>query len=272
MPFFEGNDTTLYYERHGDGPPLLYFNGTGGDLRVKPNMFDGPIGKAFDLLAHDQRGLGQSAVPAGPYSMADYADDGARLLDHIGWETCLVFGVSFGGMVAQEFALRHPGRATRLVLACTSSGGEGEASYPLHELQEMEPRERARFMLGISDLRLNEAWQQDNPERVEELIDFTLNQRAHIPVTEESLRGAGLQLEARKDHDTYDRLDQINIPTFICGGRFDGIAPVSNLEALHARISGSTMKLYEGGHLFMLQDRQAFKDIVAFLKGEEIEE
>lgn len=270
MPFFEGKDITLFYERTGEGEPVLFFNGTGGDLRVRPNMLDGPIAKNFDLLVHDQRGLGQSAIPEGPYTMADYADDGARILDHIGWESCHVIGVSFGGMVAQEFLLRHPGRTKRLVLACTSSGGAGEASYPLHELQGMEPRDRSRAMLEIADKRLDKKWQEENPEQVEEIIDMGIAQRSHLPLTEDSLRGAALQLGARKDHDTWDRLGEIDVPTFICGGKYDNLAPVSNLNALHSAIRGSSMKLYEGGHMFLLQDRQALLDIVAYLKDEPI--
>ena len=271
MPFFEGKDTTLFYERTGQGEPLLFFNGTGGDLRVRPNMLDGPLAKNFDLLVHDQRGLGQSSVPEGPYTMADYADDGARLLDHIGWESCLVVGVSFGGMVGQEFALRHPGRTKRLVLACTSGGGRGGASYPLHELQGMEPRERARKMLAISDKRLDAKWQAENQEKVEDILDGILAQRAHIPPTDQSLRGAVMQLEARAGHDTWDRLAEIDVPTFLCGGKYDGLAPASNLEALNSVISNSTIKFYEGGHMFLVQDRQALKDITAFLKEEPVQ-
>jgi len=120
----------LYYERTGQGTPLLFISGTGGDLRVKPNVFDGPLSRAFDLLAYDQRGLGRSDKPNVVYSMADYADDAAALLDYVGWGTAKVIGVSFGGMVAQELVLRHPAKVERLVLACTSPGGAGGSSYP----------------------------------------------------------------------------------------------------------------------------------------------
>src|SRR4051794_17019917 len=110
MPKVDLGRIRLYYERAGEGPGLLFISGTGGDLRVKPGVFESPLGAAFDLLAYDQRGLGQSDKPAGPYSMQDYADDAAELLDAIGWDRAMVIGVSFGGMVAQEFALRHPKR------------------------------------------------------------------------------------------------------------------------------------------------------------------
>jgi 3-oxoadipate enol-lactonase len=105
MPYALLGDVELYFERAGSGPPLLFISGTGGDLRVKPNVFSGPFAKAFDLLAYDQRGLGGSSKPDRRYTMADYADDAAALMDHVGWSSALVVGVSFGGMVAQELTL-----------------------------------------------------------------------------------------------------------------------------------------------------------------------
>src|SRR6201999_1628179 len=106
MPTAQVGAVELYYERAGDGPPLLFISGTGGDLRVKPNVFDGPMAKSFDLLGYDQRGLGRSATPDARYTMADYADDAAGLLDAVGWPSAKVVGVSFGGMVPQELAIR----------------------------------------------------------------------------------------------------------------------------------------------------------------------
>jgi 3-oxoadipate enol-lactonase len=128
MPTAQIGAVELHYERVGSGPPLLFISGTGGDLRNKPNVFDGPFAKSFDLLGYDQRGLGRSSKPDLDYTMADYGDDAAALLDAVGWARAKVVGVSFGGMVAQELALRHPGKVERLVLACTSPGGAGGAS------------------------------------------------------------------------------------------------------------------------------------------------
>ena len=136
----------------------------------------------------------------------------------LGWDRCLVMGISFGGMVAQEFALRYPRRVEKLVLACTSSGGAGGASYPLHELADLPIEEYVRRTLVLSDTRRDEAWQAANPERFQSLIDMTLA-GMQIGADEPGRQiGARRQLEARIDHDTFDRLPALSVPVFICGG------------------------------------------------------
>ena len=108
MPFAEVNDIELYYEQAGNaesGRKLLFISGSGSDLRSAPSPAAGPLGRDFEILAFDQRGLGQSAKPERDYTMADYAADAIALMDHVGWPSARVYGVSFGGMVAQELAV-----------------------------------------------------------------------------------------------------------------------------------------------------------------------
>lgn len=268
MPVAETGDLQIYYELSTpddpNAPRLLFIGGTGGDLRVKPGVMDGPLAKAFNLLAYDQRGLGQTVSPEGPYSMEQYGDDAAAVMRHVGWDKAHVYGVSFGGMVAQNFILGHPEMVDKLVLACTSAGGDS-ASFAFHDIHHLEGRERFDFMLGISDTRNDADWQKANAERVDQMWEFTAAQRKDIPVSQASARGAFHQIEARKHHDTAEELYKIKAETFICGGTFDGIAPPSNLEFLKDRIEGSTLSFYEGGHLFMIQDPQAIRDVMAFL-------
>ncbi|MBS0361822.1 MAG: alpha/beta fold hydrolase [Proteobacteria bacterium] len=265
MPFTTANGLKLYFERAGSGPPLLFISGTGGDLRVKPNVFDGPLAKAFDLLAYDQRGLGQTEKPDVPYCMADYADDAAALMADQGWDEALVIGVSFGGMVAQELALRHPKRVKRLVLACTSPGGAGGASFPFHEIEHLKGEARAKHMIPISDTRRDVAWAAAHPDQYAMFVAMG----AADPYADEPghAMGAHRQLMARKDHDTWDRLPRIACPTMIAAGRYDGIALPATQEKMAGRIPGAKLQFFDGGHLFMIQDRTAAPAMIAFLTG-----
>lgn len=265
MAYLHINGLNIWSERRGDGAPLLFITGSGGDLRRKPSAMDGPLAREFDMVAYDQRGLGQTDKPDGPYSMADYAEDAAGVLEELDWASASVIGVSFGGMVAQELAVRHPGRIRKLVLCCTSPGGAGGASYPLHTLIGMNREAEARKMIPISDTRHDAAWQAAHPEAFQTMLDM----RMADPWADEPRRamGAELQLLARKDHDVWDRLPSITAPTLICAGRYDGIATPANQEAMASRIPGAQLRFFEGGHLFMLQDRAAFPAIAEFLKA-----
>jgi len=265
MPRAAVGDIEIYCERQGEGPPLLFISGTGGDLRTKPNVFDGPFAKAFDLLAFDQRGLGRTSKPDTPYSMAGYADDAAGLMDALGWDQALVVGVSFGGMVAQELVLRHPGKVKRLILACTSPGGAGGASFPFHEIDHMTPLERARHMMPISDTRRDAAWAEAHPELYAQFVEMA----AADPFADEPGRamGARRQLEARALHDAWDRLPQIACPVMIAGGLYDAIALPETQRRMAGRIPGAQLAFFAGGHLFMLQDRAAIPAMLAFLQG-----
>src|SRR5215475_7324379 len=127
MPTAHLNGIDVYFEREGSGRPLLYLNGSGATLDGSALFID-PFRKAADTVAADQRGLGNTEIPPGPYSMADYAADALALADHVGWPTFALVGVSFGGMVAQEVAVTAPERIERLALLCTSPGGPDNAS------------------------------------------------------------------------------------------------------------------------------------------------
>ena len=257
----------LYVEHGGleNGPPLFFIRGSGGDLRNKPNQFDSPLAKHFYLTSYDQRGLGQSAVPAGDYSMADYADDAAYLLDALEIDQIPVMGVSFGGMVGQEFVLRHPDRVTALVLACTSAGGRGGASYPLHDLHHLDARERAQAHLKVADLRHTDEWISANPDKWEKRIELSMAGRSAAKTSGED--GAWKQLLARKDHDTFDRLHQIKVPTLLAGGSYDGIAPKANMQLIQEQIKGAELNFFEGGHMFLIQDKNAYPAIIAWIEA-----
>jgi len=268
MPFVAVRDLRMYYELRGTGPRLLGIGGTGGDLRRFPTVFEMLPAQGFEILAYDQRGLGQTSRPDKPYTMADYADDANALIEALGWERCLVAGFSFGGMVAQELSLRHPYRVERLVLASTSSGGAGGASFPLDKLTTLPMDEYIRRIISLSDTRQNAAWQAAHPVQFQLLYD-RIQAGLQVGADEPGRRtGARRQLEARACHDTYQRLPALRMPVFICGGRCDGIAPPAGMEAMQRQIPGSKLEILEGGHLFFIQDPRAIPRIEAFLRGE----
>jgi 3-oxoadipate enol-lactonase len=264
MPFATVRDLNVHYIREGSGEPLLFISGTGSDLRAKPGIMDGPLPKHFDLLAYDQRGLGQTSKPDIAYSMADYADDAAGLIEAMGWDSALVAGFSFGGMVAQELALRHPGRVRRLVLGCTSPGGAGGSSYPFHEIGHLTGEARAKHMIPISDTRRDEAWAKANPDQYAQFVAMAA---ADDPYADEPGRamGAWRQIEARSAHDTWDRLPRISCPTMIAAGRYDGVAKPAAQEAMASRIPGAELRFFDGGHMFFIQDRAAWPAMMEFL-------
>lgn len=266
MPSIQCGEVEVYYEIHGAGSRVLFISGTGGDLRQKPNVFDSPLVGSFEVLAYDQRGLGQTVGPDRAYTMIDYADDAAALLDALGWGRCHVMGVSFGGMVAQELAMRHAERVDRLVLACTSSGGAGGASYPLHELAALEPRLRAIKGFETADTRFDAAWQAEHVERFEKLVQFSMGQAAVGAGEPRRAIGAARQLDARRHHDTYDRLPQLTMPVLVCAGARDGIAPVENSRAIAGQIPGARLEVFDGGHMFLIQDKSAWGRVVEFLR------
>jgi len=261
-------DHRIYYEVHGDGPRMLLFNGSGATVD-KSALLIGVFAKHFTVVVHDQRGLGRSGVPVGPYTMAEYALDGARVLDELGWDSCLVVGISFGGMVAQEFAVTWPERVQKLALLCTSPGGRLGASYPLHELAELSPPDRATIYLPLLDTRFTSDWLQQHPADAALVADIA--SRRSDSLSQEQIRGEREQLRARSEHDVGERLAGVTAPTFVAAGRFDGIAPLVNSEAIASLIPNATLHVYEGGHMFMVQDRTAMPDIFSFLSQDSAE-
>jgi 3-oxoadipate enol-lactonase len=164
-------------------------------------------------------------------------------------------------MVAQEVAVTAPDRFERLALLCTSAGGAGGASYPLHELEDLSPDERAARRRTLIDDRFDEAWLAGHPDDAA-LVDLVTTPDSGQP---EALAGRRAQMAARRDHDTWERLDRISCPTLVAAGRFDPIAPLANSEALARRIPEAELRSYAGGHLFLFQDRTAVPDIREFL-------
>lgn len=263
MPFIDVNGLEMYYERHGAGPPLLNISGSGADLRnVRADR--SPLNKSFDVVHYDQRGLGQSAKPPGPYSMMDYVADAVGLMDALELQTAHVVGTSFGGMVALNMALHEPERIDKMVLNCTSPGGP-LPSFPIEELERLDTEAAIEMKLGLLDSR----WDPGADDPIPGLGAFydTMIERMRLEPEPETKRGFLLQLEARAGHDVSNDLHRIGTTTLVCAGEYDDQAPLANSVNLVEEMPNASMKVFQGGHLFLIQDRSAFGYIVDFLVG-----
>jgi pimeloyl-ACP methyl ester carboxylesterase len=258
------NGADIYWERSGSGPRLFFVNGSGATL-ADVALLLAPLAERFDVLAHDHRGMGRSTAPPGPTSMADYAGDIAGLLDAVGWDDCAVMGVSFGGMVAQEYAVTWPDRVVRLALMCTSPGGEGGASYPLDQLADLPVDERVAIGTTLLDTRFTPEFLAAHPDQQGFVDLFAAGQRQER--TPEAADGARRQLEARSHHDVCARLHLITCPTLVASGRFDGIAPPANGAYIAEHVPQAEQRLYDGGHMFFVQDPTALPEALDFLAG-----
>jgi 3-oxoadipate enol-lactonase len=262
MPSITVGDLEIHHEIHGSGPPLLNIGGSGGDLRTSfPER--NPLNRHFTVLHYDQRGLGRTSRPEPPYSMDDYAADAAGLIRAVGWKRCHVVGTSFGGMVAQHLAIRHGELIDRLVLNCTSPGGSAP-SFPLHTLEALDIEARIELLLGLYDCR----WDPGRDDPIPGLGPFydQMIERMRAPRTGDSLRGYLAQIDARSRHDALGRLHRVTQPTLVCAGAHDDLAPVANSELMVERLPDAELRIFDGGHFFLLQDRTAFPAIIDFLQ------
>ncbi len=267
MPLIKAGDVKLYYEISGEGPSLLLINGygdhTGHWFCMRP-----VLERHFRVLAFDNRGSGRSEKPDVPYTINMLAADAAALLDAVGVEQAHVFGVSMGGMVAQELALNYSKRIDRLVLGCTIPGGINSI-YPDAEVlaflldgersTRLAPDEIAREMWTYT---CTEAFRRAHPEIGEEYARIT----AMFPAPQHGLQRQG---DAIATHDTWDRLPAINVPTLVIAGADDRLVPTQNSQNLAACIPGARAVIIENaGHGFFYEAAEKAGAIITdFLLG-----
>ena len=257
------NGVELHVERRGRGPKLLFCNGSGTTVATSEGLLN-HWAESFELVCFDYRGMGASAPVSEPYGMADVAADVLALLDQLDWQRVAVAGWSFGGMVAQELAVTWPERVERLALLSTSPGGT-VASFPLDSLADLAPSERSARILQLMDTRWSPDWLAAHPG--EAAVAALCGSGAPAGEGEAQARGRQLQLLARRGHDVLARLGRISCPTLVANGRFDGIAPLANGQAIVERVAQASLHPFDGGHAFFLQDPQAWPELTAFLAG-----
>ena len=248
----------LAYESAGDGPPVLLVQGLGyGRWGWEPVVE--PLAGGFRVVTFDNRGIGESDIPRGPYTAEQLAADCMAVLDAAGIERSHVVGTSLGGMVAQTVALTYPGRVDRLVLACTTPGGPG--SYPIPEPTLRLFAEAPLLDPKVALRRFVEnALSAETVAERPELVDRILELRLSNPF---DLAGWQAQLAAGTSFDVLDHVDGIRAPTLVVSGTADTVVDARNSELLAARIPGARLELFRGlGHLFFWEEPERFARLV----------
>jgi pimeloyl-ACP methyl ester carboxylesterase len=247
MPLADIDGASLYYERRGAGEPVLLIQGMSGSHAAWGDAFLAGLGEDLDLVAYDHRGVGDSTPQTDPFTIAQLADDAAGLLDALGWESAHVLGISMGGMVAQELALRHPPRIRTLTLGCTYPGGtEAQLADPAL-IQELA----GALLSGDRELALRVGFKAN-------LSAAFVADEAHfepfhamataVPVAVPVIM---LQMQSVMGHDASARLESIEAPTLVVHGTEDRMLPVANGELIARLVPHARLELLEGvGHMF----------------------
>ena len=253
--------TRLYWESTGEGDPVLLIMGLGLSggawWRTVP-----VLSRRLRVITFDNRGVGRSRAFSYAYTTEALADDAVSVLDDLGLDRVHVYGISLGGMVAQQIALRHPARVRSLVLGATTAGGprairaDGEVVTFFRRRLRMRGEEAARASIPFN---YGPRCRSEHFERIEEDIA----QRLAHPFAERAYRA---QMFAAGLHNCYGRLASIAAPTLVVHGRHDRIIPVANAQLIAERVPGARLQiLEESGHLYATEEPEVDDAIAAFL-------
>ncbi|HXZ82472.1 MAG TPA: alpha/beta fold hydrolase [Acidimicrobiales bacterium] len=228
MPYADTGGLAMYYELHGDGKPLVLILGLAADISEYPFLVEA-LSTGFRVLSFDNRGAGRTDKPDSPYSIEMMADDTVRLMDIVGIGRAHLVGVSMGGKIALDIALRHRDRVSQLSLVSTQASSRGRVHLSL-------------------------------PMRLAYPLRWLPRMRGRYPQPRQAFRR---QRAASLRYDCTARLPEISVPTLILHGKKDRTAPFSQAELLQRLIPGARLVPFSGGHLFFLMaERRRCLDVL----------
>ena len=249
MPYIQANGLNIYYELEGAGAPLLLIRGLGSTCEGFREQIRG-LSPHFQVVAFDNRCVGRSDQPQQPFAIADMADDAAALLNALAIESANVFGVSLGGMVAQELSLRHPRKVRKLALGCTHAGPRTAVRSPdwaVKIFNDSRDKPRPEALRHSVPILFAKKTVEDEPGLVEAALRVMENNN-------QPKASYLLQLGAVMRHDTFDRLHQIAHPTLVLTGTEDALIDPGNSRLLSEHIPGARLiEFEETGHLFFTE-------------------
>jgi 3-oxoadipate enol-lactonase len=262
MPKVNVQGISLYYEVHGSGYPLVLIRGLASN--ADHWYYQVPVlSLHYSLLVFDNRGIARSDIPNSPFTISTMADDTVGLMDALGIPKAHILGISMGGMIAQEIALKYPKRVNGLILACTHCGGD-HAIPPTPDIvrdlgeslfaSTQEAAQKAIRCL-FSDRTI-----QQNPDVVRRYAEVSKK----FPAKAQVLTN---QVKAIQGHDTWRDLIHIRNPTLVLAGSEDALIPAENSRILAERIPHARLQVIEGGgHQFLIEQPDQFnKAVLEFL-------
>lgn len=245
----------IAWERRGAGAPIVLIHGLGYARWGWETVAD-RLAEAFELVLLDNRGIGQSDAPPGPYTVAEMAADVLGVLDEAGLERVHVAGTSLGGMIAQELALTAPARVDRLALVCTTPGGPNAAPMPAPTVALITEAPTLEPLVALRRFVENALAPDPDEETVERILAHRL-QTAQPPAAWAAQAAAGASFDA------WDRLPALTAPTLVLHGTADVVVDPANSRLLAERITGARLEWFDGcGHLLFWEEPDRFVSIV----------
>ncbi len=241
-----GGGAPLYWESTGTGIPVLLIHGLGLSGGAWWRTVDA-LSPTLRVITFDHRGIGRSKSLMPAFTVEAMADDATSILDELGLESAHVYGISLGGMIAQQLALRHPERVRSLVLGATQPGGrravraDAEVMAFFRQRSHLDKEEAAWASV---EFNYGSRCRAEHPERIHEDIERRLEQ----PFNAQAYRA---QLFAAAMHNCYSRLDRIEVPTFVVHGAEDRVIPAANAHLMAERLPNCRLTVLEDtGHLY----------------------
>ncbi len=259
MPSVDAAGTELHYLRAGEGEPLLLIQGMSATHVAWGRPFLDQLEPSFDTIVFDNRGMGLSGEAELPFTIADLAADTVGLLDALELETVHVVGISMGGMIAQELALAHPERIRTLTIGASYCGGPNGTLMAPEDLQMLGEAyvsgERERVFRAMWEINLSPDFRAED-SRFAAFTEMGSALPAPQPVVLQQMRACG-------QHDTHERLGQIDLPTLIIHGDTDRLLGYANGREIAALIPGARLETLEGvGHMFWWEQPQRSAELI----------
>jgi 3-oxoadipate enol-lactonase len=251
----------INYRLEGDGPEtVVLVNGLADDLETWDYQVRALLEAGYRVLRFDNRGIGRSDKPVGPYTTAMFAADTKALVDHLEIGDFHLVGVSMGGMIAQEYALAYAADLRSVALACTYAAPGPFCSRMFSLWEDMAP------VMGVPAVMRDVTVWAFTPEFFEKRPDDAAEFETAMRFIDQPIPAYLAQLNSIQAHDASDRLGSLNVPTLVLAGETDILIPVELSRRLHSLIPRAQWATTNGGHACLWEYPDQFnRALIAFL-------